>query len=344
MADETRRPSWDHRRGTAGVRLILAVGADHGVPSATCLAASGVSPADLDDPDRLIEAGQELVVARNLLRTLGDRPGLGVEAGRRYTMGALGLWGFALMASPTGRDAMRLGVRYAELSFAFIRAGFEEDRAGGRVLLDDEEIPPDARGFFVERELTKIVSLAPVAFGRGVRLRVETAFTGARERALRRALPEIDLEGGAAAHVLHLPRAILDAPLPQADAATVRALERELASLLGRRHEQGPTTARVHAMLLTSRESPGLPAIAGRMHVHPRTLRRRLADEGTTFRALRDDVHETLARNLLTEGGLSVQEVAAHLGYNDAAAFSHAFKRWTGRTPGSLRNAAAAGD
>ncbi|WP_320669124.1 AraC family transcriptional regulator [Patulibacter defluvii] len=333
------RPSWDYRRGTAGVRLILAVAADHGVTAEACLAGSGVDRADLDDPDRLIEAGQELAIARNLLRSVGDRPGLGVEAGRRYTVGALGLWGFALMASPTVREALRLGVRYAQLSFAFIQADFAEDRRGGHVVLGDAEIPADARGFFVERELTKIVSLAPVAFGRSMPLRVETTFTGARARALHRALPEVELVGGAAAHVLHLPPAVLDQPLPQADAATVRALERDLTEMLGRRHEPGTTVSRVRAMLLTSRAATGLPAIAARMHVHPRTLRRRLADEGTTFRALRDEVHETLARNLLVEAGLSVQEVAAHLGYNDAAAFSHAFKRWTGTTPGSLRGA-----
>lgn len=73
--------------------------------------------------------------------------------------------------------------------------------------------------------------------------------------------------------------------------------------------------------------------VAAALHLDPRTLHRRLAAEDTSFRALRNEVNETLATELLTIVGLSVEQVARRLGYADATSFHHAYKRWTGHAP-----------
>ena len=62
-------------------------------------------------------------------------------------------------------------------------------------------------------------------------------------------------------------------------------------------------------------------------------LRRRLEEEGTSFRALLDEVRETHAEELLTRGAVPVEDVAFRLGYAEASSFIHAFKRWKGVTP-----------
>lgn len=68
----------------------------------------------------------------------------------------------------------------------------------------------------------------------------------------------------------------------------------------------------------------------------PRTLQRRLADEGTTFARLRDALRRELATGYL-EKGMTVADVAWSLGFADVTAFHHAFRRWTGTTPRSVR-------
>jgi AraC-like DNA-binding protein len=60
-------------------------------------------------------------------------------------------------------------------------------------------------------------------------------------------------------------------------------------------------------------------------------LRRRLAESGTSFQELLDEVREALAQELLTT--LAVEDVALRLGYAEASSFIHAFKRWKGVTP-----------
>jgi AraC-like DNA-binding protein len=81
--------------------------------------------------------------------------------------------------------------------------------------------------------------------------------------------------------------------------------------------------------------------VAAELAIDERTLRRHLSAEGTSFRALADEVREALAHELLTTAGLTVEETAQRLGFHDAAGFSRAFRRWTGTTPGSLRAAGA---
>lgn len=333
-------PAWDFRRGPAGARLLVEVGADRGLDAAACLAGTGLAAVDLARDDAEVEAGQELAIARNLVGALGDVAGLGADAGSRYTLGSFGMAGFALLTAATGRDMLRLGVRFAPLSFAFIRPSLRESAAGAVVRLHDEEIPADVRALFVEREVTKVGRLVPALLGAAGPVHVATSFDGARAAALRAALPGVDLRTGAARHELVVDRAALDAPLPQADAVTAAALERQCAEIVDRRRARTGVAAAVRGRLLADLASPpSMEAVAAALHVDERTLRRRLADEGTSFRALADEVRATLATELL-RAGVTVQEAAARLGYHDAAGFTRAYRRWTGTTPGRARAAA----
>jgi AraC-like DNA-binding protein len=73
--------------------------------------------------------------------------------------------------------------------------------------------------------------------------------------------------------------------------------------------------------------------ISQRLGISPRTLERRLATEGLTFSRVLDELRLDLAKRYLRERGLPISEIAWLLGYREASAFNHAFKRWTGTTP-----------
>lgn len=82
----------------------------------------------------------------------------------------------------------------------------------------------------------------------------------------------------------------------------------------------------------------GLTETAARLTVSPQTLRRHLQAEGTSFRALKEEVLRDAAIAALADGRQSVEEIAGRLGFADASAFHRAFKRWTGTTPGAYRS------
>ncbi|MBI3093281.1 MAG: AraC family transcriptional regulator [Rhodocyclales bacterium] len=84
-------------------------------------------------------------------------------------------------------------------------------------------------------------------------------------------------------------------------------------------------------------EQPTLPAIARHLFLSPRTLHRRLEDEGTSFRAIKDGLRRELAIDWLSKTARPLSCIGADLGFADAAAFYRAFSAWTGSGPREYR-------
>jgi AraC-like DNA-binding protein len=80
--------------------------------------------------------------------------------------------------------------------------------------------------------------------------------------------------------------------------------------------------------------------VARALAVSPRTLSRRLSEEGTTFAEVIDQLRRSLAAQYLNESSFTLSQIGWLLGYEDPTSFNHAFKRWTGRSPSAARNQA----
>ena len=81
-----------------------------------------------------------------------------------------------------------------------------------------------------------------------------------------------------------------------------------------------------------------LENIATELGMSARTLSRRLADEGTSFKEIVDGYRRAISLEYLQNGDLGMMQIAFLLGYNEVSSLNHACKRWTGKTPGELRN------
>ena len=128
-------------------------------------------------------------------------------------------------------------------------------------------------------------------------------------------------------------------PLPNADPELGRLL-RDVAAQ--RAPKEQPTTAQMVQSILLETIPTGsgtMPAVAERMAVSERTLRRQLSDEGTSFRALLDEARFALARRFLDNPRLSSQDIALLLGFTDVSAFYRAFPRWSGQSLSAFRRA-----
>lgn len=88
---------------------------------------------------------------------------------------------------------------------------------------------------------------------------------------------------------------------------------------------------------LVVRGKASIGELAKSVGISSRTLQRRLGSAEITYAGLLDDVRKTLALNLLENENLALSEIAFSLGYGDASAFNHAFRRWTGMSPGQHR-------
>jgi len=81
--------------------------------------------------------------------------------------------------------------------------------------------------------------------------------------------------------------------------------------------------------------------IARSLGMSERTLARKLADEGLNFTELLQQLRRDLALRYLSDRKLHVSKIAWLLGFQEVSAFTHAFKRWTGKTPREMRTAGA---
>jgi len=79
-------------------------------------------------------------------------------------------------------------------------------------------------------------------------------------------------------------------------------------------------------------------AVARRLAVHRRTLSRRLRAEGTNFRSVTTEIRFERAKQLLADTNMTLTQISACLGFSEAAAFTHAFRRWSGMTPSFWRH------
>ena len=84
---------------------------------------------------------------------------------------------------------------------------------------------------------------------------------------------------------------------------------------------------------------PDFATLARQCHLSEATLRRRLDDEGASYRVILDDLRRDLAIGLLGDARLSIADVAAALGFAETSAFHRAFRKWTGARPGEYRPA-----
>lgn len=106
--------------------------------------------------------------------------------------------------------------------------------------------------------------------------------------------------------------------------------------------EVDETAAIVRRLLIHSAgKFLSISEVAEQLYVTERTLRRRLAAEGTDFRTIFDDIKNTLALNYLRKTSLSVVEIADLLNYTEATNFHRAFQRWNSTTPADYRQQAS---
>ncbi|UVJ42276.1 AraC family transcriptional regulator [Pseudomonas sp. LS1212] len=132
----------------------------------------------------------------------------------------------------------------------------------------------------------------------------------------------------------------LDLPIRRSAQELQRFLARAPANILVKYRDPDSLARRIKNDLrqLPAEHWPETEALAQRLCISASTLRRRLAEEGQTYQALKDSVRKELAVTWLAEPEISYAEIAARLGFADTSSFYKAFRKWSGSNPGHYRS------
>ncbi|WP_039798101.1 AraC family transcriptional regulator ligand-binding domain-containing protein, partial [Nocardia araoensis] len=161
----------DPLRSTAGVRALVRIAGERGMPPAECLAGTALAPSELGDPAAGITVQDELRVVHTVLGRFGDEPGLGLAAAIPHDLRSRGPWGLALLGSRTLRELIEVGSRYVGRTMPFGRLSVEEADDEARLVFEDTGIPPGMRAFFAEAALAGVPAFDRELFACGFPVR-----------------------------------------------------------------------------------------------------------------------------------------------------------------------------
>jgi AraC-like DNA-binding protein len=305
------------------------------------LALSGLSAEVLLDPDARVPTASLLALLEHAEKLLGD-PLVGLHAGRRvHTRGPL----FYLMLS-----ARRLS-EGLDLLTRFARVSLDTQRVtvaigGGEVSLTIDPGDPAVRESHhaVDYCLGAILGSIRRAVPGTQPIGVDVAHAPIGDRSEAERAFGCPVRFGVRRSVLRFPTSALRRAPAAANPAVAAQIKSYTAALLARvaSDRVRDHTADVIRALLVDGIRPDRDIVARRLFMSERTLKRRLRDDDTTFKEVRDRVRVETAQALLSNRALKVEAVARSVGFAETASFSKAFARWAGCSPMGYRARLAA--
>lgn len=302
------------------------------------MTATGLTRATLDDTHARVPAALFAQLFDAAAALLGE-PDLGLKVGAAIKPGHYGVLGYVVMSCDTLADALARHLRYQAL-VADIGEARLEPVDGGRLRLRwVTEVPPT-------RQLAEHNLAGWVTYARWITANASNPDLVLLPHA-RPASPRVHesifrcpvrFETGQTA--LEFPASLLSTRIAQADPGLRAQMDRYAHRLLDEYARETTLEGRLRHWLRKQLTSGGcqLESAASVVELTPRTLQRRLAEEGWTFNRLIDDTRKELALDLMTNEALSGAELAFMLGFSDQTAFTRAFRRWFGMTPGQARD------
>lgn len=325
---------------------LLRYATDRGADGGSLLEAAAIAPDALADPDGRLPLARFAALVRAARAATGD-PALALRFGSEEELADSSVVGLIGRCAETIAEAFALLNRYGRLL-----ADVEHDPAARFQLVKDADgdwAVDTRRDPAAWPELTECTFARLVAVGRQLlpdRDYVEEihfAYPPPPHAAEYEKILRVPVLFGTGTNRLKFdPLALERRLVVKQPRYALSILGSHAEMLLARLDERAPVRRQVEEVLAAA---PGAGQwrqdhVADRLGLSRRTLQRRLEAEGTTFDQVLEELRRRLAAGHLA-AGRSVKQTAHLLGFSDPAAFSRAFKRWTGTSPNSIRRPGA---
>ena len=307
-----------------------------GIASRHLLAGTGIGLPSLSQPGCSIDLEQHHAVVANLIR-LTRNPGIAFEIGEVFDIGDLGILGYALMSSKNMRDAWSIWVKYSyPLVGSPLRLALTEHDAS-RWSLAIVPLPHDPvlQRFYIEEFLVSGVKLFGLLSSQAPRLQsMHFAHAEPAHRSLYERWFGCTLEFDAPHTLIRFRSPGLDMPIHTRDEELHQLCAQQCQQILQQLPKHAGIGPRLRSLFLSrSSALPGMDVASADLGVSERTLRRRLGEDGGSYRRIKHEFRLDLARQYLESGELTLKEISYLLGYASPSAFGRAFKAGTGQTP-----------
>jgi AraC-like DNA-binding protein len=342
VGKRTSVEGWDDgRTSSAGVlRPMLEFARTRGVDVDALLAELELPSASFDDLDFRIPETLRDRAWRKAASAAGDSA-FGLHVAQHAKVGAFEVLDYALSYSATLEEGLERMLRFHRLLTDALEVKL--DVRGSEAHL--RRMIPDPERHQNESVLAVIVLHSRVVTGRDiVPRRVRFTHPTPDDVAPHAALFRCPVEFGRPFAEIVFEASDLALPALRSDPALTRLVDHYMAEHLARLPELDTFVHRVKGIIAQSLSGgrPTLRSTARALRASPRSVQRRLHDQGATLRELVEETRRSLAARLIDQHRLSITEIAFLLGFSDVGSFRRTFKRWTGKSPGRSRRPSTA--
>jgi AraC-like DNA-binding protein len=325
-------------------RALLDACARLGLDTAEILRAAGLDRATIQDPDARIPIDQVNALWKRAYELSND-PNLALHAVEVLPFGAYRVIDFLGQTAPTVGASLAKVADYFPLINSVVRLCYDVGSRHVTYSLDAPSNPSAITRPYAEYTLAAVFLRTRTATNRRYPLvRVEFSHTRPPDIREHERIFECPVHFGAAVCQLVIAREAWDMPrVGQDDPTLFSVLETHAKMLLDRLPISTGIVGRLREAIEAELRggSPQLESIAKRLAMSPRTLQRRLKDEGVLFNDVLDSMRFRAAKSYLAQRDIAGTEVAYLLGFVEQSSFNRAFKRWSGQTPTDYRRQTA---
>ena len=326
----------DEIRPMTGIFPMLRFALECGIRPALLFEGSGLTEEDLFDAQRDILLSQELHMIRNLVALMPE-PDIAWKLGRYYHPRVHGPLGNMMERAPTVRAVISCLIDYGNLSHTFFRLYSDVVGKNLRIHMTASHLPEDLSPFLAERDLIAGISMMEnrlpgkkqdiirtVSFSHAPRTEIKKYQSTFIERVLfHQPTTFFDID-----------RKAMDLKIADGDPQSFELFRQQCQAEHTLRNEnRSPYADRVRLCLQAGKGRTGLKEIALQLHMSDRSLRRRLGEEGCSFREIRAAYIADESRHLLENPEMRVEAISERFGYSETCAFTRAFQKWTGLSP-----------
>lgn len=320
------------------VREALAQSCAPGAATDEVLSKVGIAPALFGQADARVPATAYARLWRLLARRLDDEF-FGMDP-RRLRSGSLAFLCRSSMAQPTVAAGLASGLSFLSLMLEGIQAGLTRQQSLAEIVLDEGD-QPAKRPFTYFTYWMIVHGVACWLAGRRIPiLAIELRCPQPAFCDDYKVMFSDNLRFDRPRTRMIFAADCLDLPIKRSAEELTRFLARAPANILVKYRDPESFASQIKNQLRTlpAEQWPETEALAQTLCMSASTLRRRLAEEGQTWQALKDSVRKELAIAWLAEADVSFAEIATRLGFADSSSFYKAFRKWFGSNPGHYRS------
>ena len=322
-------------------RLACERAKQEGVEVDLLLRKAGLTRQQIDDPRARLPVKSQIRFVELAAKALDDEY-LGFHLAQKFDLRMGGLFYYVLASSDTLGEALQRGARYSTIVNEGVTLRLREAK-GIRINFEYAGVSRHSDRHQIEFSMVALIRIWRQLTNRHLQAsRVSFTHRRRNDTAELKTFFGSDVAFGAAADEVIFPTSIKQIAVVDADPylndVLIKYCDEALSARSTNRTPFGLNVENAIALLLPHGKARA-GEIARKLGVSRRTLARRLSSEGLTFAGVLQRLKSNLAKRHLADETLSISEIAWLLGYQDVSAFTHAFKRWTGKAPRAIRQA-----